>query len=51
MQTGQLKKFLVDAPSRPLTLGSWILGLAMVAVGLALVVMTLIGFAGNLMAG
>jgi len=51
MQTGQLKKFLVDAPSRPLTLGPWILGLAMVAVGLALVVMTLIGFAGNLMAG
>ena len=50
-ETGQLRTASGGCPSRPLTLGSKILGLAMVAVGLALVVMTLIGFAGNLMAG
>jgi len=38
----------VDAPSRPLTLGAKILGIGLVAVGLALLVMMAIGFGGNL---
>ena len=39
------------APSRPLTLGSKILGFGLVAVGLALLVMMAIGFSGNLIGG
>jgi cytochrome b subunit of formate dehydrogenase len=41
VKTGQLQEHLVDAPSRPLALGSQILGLAFVAVGLALFIMML----------
>jgi hypothetical protein len=51
VETGQLQQHLVDAPSRPLTLGSKILGFSLVAVGLALLVMMAIGFAGSLTAG
>ncbi|MGO9006445.1 MAG: formate dehydrogenase subunit gamma [Beijerinckiaceae bacterium] len=51
VETGQLQQHLVDAPSRPLTLGSKILGFGLVAVGLALLVMMAIGFGGSLMAG
>lgn len=50
VETGQLGSFLVDAPSRPMTLGSKILGFSLVAVGLALLVMMAIGFSGNLIA-
>ena len=46
-ESGQLEQHLVDAPSRPLTLGSKILGFGLVAVGLALLVMMAIGFGGN----
>ena len=46
-QTGELQQHLVDAPSRPLTLGAKILGFALVAVGLALLVMMAVGFGGN----
>jgi cytochrome b subunit of formate dehydrogenase len=51
VETGQLQQHLVDAPSRPLTLGSKILGLSLVAIGLVLLVVMAIGFGGNLMAG
>jgi cytochrome b subunit of formate dehydrogenase len=47
-QTGQLQQYLVDAPSRPLTFGAKILGFALVAIGLALLVMMAIGFGGNI---
>jgi hypothetical protein len=47
--SGQLQQQLVDAPSRPLTLGAKILGFGLVAVGLALLVMMAIGFGGKLM--
>jgi cytochrome b subunit of formate dehydrogenase len=47
VESGQLRQHLVDAPSRPLTLGSKILGLSLVAVGLALLIMMAIGFGGN----
>jgi cytochrome b subunit of formate dehydrogenase len=42
-ENGQLQDHLVDAPSRPLTLGSKILGFSLVAVGLALLIMMAIG--------
>ncbi len=45
--SGQLQQHLVDAPSQPLTLGAKILGFALVAVGLALLVMMAIGFGGH----
>jgi len=51
VHTGELQQLLVDAPSRPLTLGAMILGFSLVAVGLALLIMMAIGFSGNLMGG
>jgi cytochrome b subunit of formate dehydrogenase len=45
--SGQLQQHLVDAPSQPLTLGAKFLGFALVAVGLALLVMMAIGFGGK----
>jgi mannose/fructose/N-acetylgalactosamine-specific phosphotransferase system component IIC len=50
-ETGQLQQHLVDAPPRPLTLGAKIVGFSLVAIGLALLIMMLIGFSSNLMAG
>jgi hypothetical protein len=49
--TGQLEKHLVDVPSKSMTLGSKILGIALLAFGLALLVLVLIGFTGSLLAG
>jgi cytochrome b subunit of formate dehydrogenase len=43
VKTGELQGYLVEAPSRPLTLGSKMLGFSLVAIGLALFVMMLIG--------
>ena len=39
--TGELAKYLVDAPSPPMTLGSRILGIALIAFGLMLLVLVL----------
>jgi cytochrome c551/c552/cytochrome b subunit of formate dehydrogenase len=36
LDSGQLAKYLVDAPSHPMTLGSRILGLVLIAIGLVL---------------
>ena len=47
IETGQLEKYLVDAPSRPFTLGSRILGLLLIAFGLTLLVLIAIGFFGG----
>ncbi len=44
VDTGQLEKYLVDAPSRPMTLGSKILGLVLIACGLGLLIIVAIGF-------
>jgi len=51
VESGQLEKYLVDAPSRPFTLGSRILGLTLIAFGLTLLILVLIGFTGSLLAG
>ncbi len=48
-ESGQLQQYLVDAPSRPLTLGAKILGFGLVAAGLALLVMMAIGFGGKIL--
>lgn len=47
VETGQLEKYLVDAPSRPMTLASKILGLTLITCGLALLIVVAIGFFGG----
>jgi hypothetical protein len=47
VETGQLEKYLVDAPSRPMTLGSKILGLVLLVFGLGLLIIVTIGFFGG----
>ncbi len=47
LETGQLEKYLVDAPSRPLTLGSRILGFTLIGIGLLLLVLVLHGLASR----
>jgi hypothetical protein len=51
VETGQLEKYLVDAPSRPMTLGSKILGATLIIVGLTLLVLVLVGFVGSVTGG
>jgi len=48
VKTGELSKYLVDAPSRPLTLGSKILGFTLIAAGVILLTFVLIGFTHSL---
>lgn len=48
---GELSKYLVDAPSRPLTLASKFLGFALMACGLLLLVMVMSGFIRHLFGG
>ena len=43
-QSGELEKYLVEAPSRPMTLGSRLLGLLLIAAGLTLLLLVVIGF-------
>jgi len=47
VETGQLEKYLVDAPSKSFTLASRILGLVLLAIGLTLLVLIGIGFFGG----
>jgi hypothetical protein len=51
VETGQLEKYLVNAPSRPMTLGSRILGFTLIIVGLILLTLVVVGFTGSMMAG
>ena len=48
LKTGQLDKYLVDAPSEPMRIGSKILGFTLLFIGLSLLVMVLVGFIQNL---
>ena len=43
LESGELKKYLVDAPSRPMRLGSKVLGFTLIAIGLTLLVLVLHG--------
>ena len=47
-QAGELENYLVEAPSRPMTLGSKILGLGLVAISLVLLVMMVNGISTSL---
>jgi cytochrome b subunit of formate dehydrogenase len=49
VETGELKNYLVEAPSRPMTVGSTILGFALMGTGLILLIFIMVGFAGTLM--
>ncbi len=44
VEAGELEKYLVDAPSAPMRLGSKILGLVLIAMGLTLLVLVATGF-------
>ena len=46
--SGELQKYLVDAPSKPLTLGSRILGFTLIGIGLVLLVLVVSGWIGSL---
>ena len=46
VEAGELEQWLVEAPSRPLTLGSKILGLMLIGIGLTLLVLVAAGFFG-----
>jgi len=50
LKTGELSKYLVDAPSRPMTLGSRVLGITLIVFGLTLLVCVLVGLIGSLTA-
>jgi hypothetical protein len=44
IDSGELEKYLVDAPSRQMHLGSVILGLTLISFGMILLVLVTIGF-------
>ena len=48
VDSGQLDRHLVEAPSRAMTLGSKVLGFALIAFGLLLLVLVIAGFAGRM---
>jgi hypothetical protein len=47
VESGELEKYLVDAPSERMTLGSKLLGLTLILIGLTLLVLVIIGFVNN----
>jgi predicted CXXCH cytochrome family protein len=49
VESGELSKYLVDEPSRPMTLGSKILGFSLITFGLILLALVLTGFIGSMM--
>lgn len=51
VESGELEKYLVDAPSKTMTSASKILGLTLISIGLILLVLVIIGFVGSLSAG
>jgi cytochrome b subunit of formate dehydrogenase len=50
LQSGELARHLVDAPSRPMTQGSRVLGITLIVFGLTLLICVLVGFVGSLAA-
>jgi cytochrome b subunit of formate dehydrogenase len=44
VESGELEKYLVDAPTRPMSTGSRILGFTLIAFGLSLLTLVLVGF-------
>ena len=50
-ESGELGKYLADVPSKPMTLGSRILGLALLVIGFTLLALVTIGFTRSFGAG
>jgi len=50
VESGELEKYLVDAPSKKMTRSSKILGLSLISIGLTLLVLVIIGFVGSVSA-
>jgi len=50
-ESGELAKYLVDAPSQPMTRASKILGFSLIAIGLTLLVFVLSGWLGDMAGG
>jgi len=48
VESGELQKYLVDAPSKPMAIGSKILGFTLIAFGLLLLVLIANGFWGSM---
>ena len=48
VESGELERHLVDAPSRPMTVGSRILGFVLIGIGLVLLGLVAAGFVGSL---
>ena len=48
VESGELRKYIVDAPSKPMALGSKILGFSLIAFGLLLLILIIIGFWGTM---
>jgi cytochrome b subunit of formate dehydrogenase len=51
VESGELQKYLVDAPSKPMALGSRVLGFTLIAFGLLLLVLIANGFWGSVTPG
>jgi hypothetical protein len=47
VESGELQKYLVDAPSAPMKVGSKILGFTLIAFGILLLLLIINGFFGN----
>ena len=47
VESGELEKYLVDAPSAPMTRGSKALGIALLVIGLVLLALVIAGFLGE----
>jgi len=47
LESGEIHKYLVDEPSRPFTIGSKILGLVLITMGLTLLILVGTGFLGG----
>ena len=50
LETGELSKYLVEAPSQPMTLASKVLGFVLMAIGLILLILIFVGFWGSVTA-
>ena len=51
LDSGELQKYLVDAPSEPMRLGSRILGFCLIAIGLMLLLMVATGWIRSMLTG
>jgi hypothetical protein len=51
VETGELAKYLVDAPTRPMALGARILGFTLLTFGLILLILVVTGFIGSILSG